>query len=80
MNALAKLDYPQGLTDKKSCAEHSNELNQKGISPCGICIKVCPVGLDRRLFRREDASIYSQPDRFPEGHRAWEHVQSYGGL
>jgi epoxyqueuosine reductase QueG len=80
VNALDERDYPQGLTNKKSCAEHSNELNQKGISPCGICIKVCPVGLDRRLFRREDISIYSRPDRFPEGHRAWEHAQNYGGI
>ena len=42
--ALDQEDYPQGLTDKKSCSAHSAELNQKGISPCGICIKVCPVG------------------------------------
>jgi len=80
VNALDERDYPQGLTNKKSCAEHSNELNQKGISPCGICIKVCPVGLDRQLFRREDISIYSRRDRFPEGHRAWEHAQNYGGI
>lgn len=78
--ALDEKDYPFGLTDKKHCTEHSNELNQKGISPCGICIKVCPVGLDRQLFRREDMSIYSRPDRFVEGHRAWEHVRSYGGI
>ena len=41
------------MTDKKSCAEHSAELNRQGISPCGICIKVCPVGEDRRLYGRD---------------------------
>ena len=80
VNALNEKDYPQGLTDKKTCAEHSNELNRQGISPCGICIKVCPVGEDRQLFDRMDASIYSRRDRFLDKHRAWEHVRSYGGI
>ncbi|VVB72769.1 Epoxyqueuosine reductase [uncultured archaeon] len=78
--ALGEKDYPQGLTDRMSCARHSAELNRRGISPCGICIKVCPVGEDRELFGRQDASIYSKKERFSEGHKAWEHVQSYGGL
>jgi epoxyqueuosine reductase len=78
--ALDERDYPQGLTDRKSCTAHSAELNQQGISPCGICIKVCPVGKDRKLYGREDASIYSRRDRFPEAHNAWEHVRRYGGL
>ena len=80
VRALNNEKYPQGLTDKKACASHSAELNRRGISPCGICIKVCPVGEDRKLYRREDVSIYSRRDRFPEGHSAWEHVRSYGGL
>jgi epoxyqueuosine reductase QueG len=78
--ALDKENYPQGLTDKLTCATHSAELNRRGISPCGICIKVCPVGKDRLLYNRADASIYSQRDRFPETHSAWEHVRTYGGL
>ena len=78
--ALGEKNYPEGLTDKKNCAEHSAKLASRGISPCGICIKVCPVGEDRKLYGREDASIYSRKDRFPEEHRAWEHVKRYGGL
>ena len=78
--ALDEKDYPDGLTDKKSCAEHSADLNRRGISPCGICIKVCPVGEDRKLFSREDISIYSHRDKFPQGQQAWEHVRRYGGL
>lgn len=79
-NAQDENDYPLGLTDKKSCAEYAGELNRRGISPCGICIKVCPVGMDRRLYGRMDASIYSRRDRFRDMHRAWEHVRSYGGI
>jgi len=69
----------KGLIDRISCSAQSAELNQKGISPCGICIKVCPVGEDRKLFGREDGSIYSQRDKHPAEHRAWEHVRRYGG-
>jgi len=77
--ALDEEDYPQGLTNKMTCASYSSELNRKGISPCGICIKVCPVGDDRTLYDREDASIYSRKGGVPELHRAWEHVRQYGG-
>lgn len=77
-NALGEIDYPQGLTDKKACAAHSADLNRKGIAPCGICIKVCPVGEDREFFKRKDASIYSDKKCALKMHRAWEHVRGYG--
>lgn len=78
-NALNKESYPKGLTDKKACSTHSAELNDRYISPCGICIKVCPVGDDRIRFGRDDDSIYTDRDRFPDYHKAWEHVRAYGG-
>lgn len=77
--ALRTGDYPGELTDKKACASYSAELNERYVSPCGICIKVCPVGEDRRQYGREDISVYSNPDGFPEQHRAWNHVRAYGG-
>jgi epoxyqueuosine reductase len=78
-NALNKESYPKGLTDKKACSYYSAELNERYISPCGICIKVCPVGEDRIIFRREDNSMYTDRDHFTDYHRAWEHVRAYGG-
>jgi len=77
--SLSKQDYPDGLTDKMACAGYSARLNERSISPCGICIKVCPVGEDRILYGRGDPSIYTDKDRFAEYHRAWRHVRSYGG-
>jgi epoxyqueuosine reductase len=77
--ALGEEDYPQGLTDKRSCAAYSAELNEHYISPCGICIKVCPVGEDRGLYDRTDLSIYKDKDRFARYHRAWDHVRAFGG-
>jgi epoxyqueuosine reductase len=79
VRALNEKDYPEGLTDKSSCTAYSASLAKRGISPCGVCIKVCPVGADRELYGRKDASIYAKGERAPELQRAWEHVRGYGG-
>lgn len=71
VGALSGQDYPEGLTDKTACTANSIELAQRRVSPCGICIAVCPVGEDRLHYGDEDRALY---------HRAREHVQSYGGL
>ena len=77
--ALSKEGYPEGLTDKKACASYSAALNEHYVSPCGICIKVCPVGEDRMIFGRYDDSIYTDRDCFAAHHKAWEHVRAYSG-
>ncbi|HZK30398.1 MAG TPA: 4Fe-4S binding protein [Methanoregula sp.] len=80
VKALDGRQYPEGLTDKKSCATRSEALNKRFISPCGLCIKVCPVGEDRKLYLREDPHIYTDENgAFDKYHRAWKHVRSYGG-
>ncbi|MDD1770916.1 MAG: 4Fe-4S binding protein [Methanomassiliicoccales archaeon] len=78
VKALPEDGYPLGLTDKKACATRAEDLYQKFRSPCGICIKVCPVGDDRRLYSREDADMYGDAKGYAEYHRAWDHVRSYG--
>ena len=62
--------------DKISCAGRSEKLREEYRSPCGICIKVCPVGEDRKIFHREDTSLYRNPPHRYE--KAWKHVRSYG--
>ncbi len=47
VEAVPDKEYPKGIIDKKKCVQHSAELSESGISPCGICIKTCPVGMDR---------------------------------
>ena len=79
VHAISGGEYPESLTDKKACATRSAALQQRSCSPCGICIKVCPVGTDRKLYRREDMGIYNEDDTdFDRYHRAWKHVRSYG--
>ncbi|MDD3754622.1 MAG: 4Fe-4S binding protein [Methanobacterium sp.] len=64
--------------NKIKCAKRSKKLRKQYNSPCGICIKVCPVGKDREVFNRKDTSIYTCKDGFEQYHDAWKHVQSYG--
>lgn len=70
-------DFPPPV-DKKTCAIRSTELRDEYRSPCGICIKVCPVGHDRVLFGRNNIAIYSKSKKFGKYHNAWEHVRKYG--
>lgn len=73
----SQMDFPP-LINKITCATRSKQLRKEYRSPCGICIKVCPVGEDRKIFNREDTSIYVQRKGFTKYHDAWEHVRHYG--
>jgi epoxyqueuosine reductase len=80
VKALDGMDYPAGLTDKRACATRSETLSNRFISPCGICIRVCPVGGDRKQYHREDSGMYDEEDSgFSRYHRSWKHVRAYGG-
>jgi epoxyqueuosine reductase QueG len=78
VKALPEDGYPKGLTDKKTCATRAEELFSKFRSPCGFCIKVCPVGEDRKLYSREDADMYTDEKGYAAYHSAWDHVRAYG--
>jgi epoxyqueuosine reductase len=77
--ALDEDAYPEGLTDKRACLSQNISLRQRYINPCGICIRVCPVGKDREVFGREDPSLYTDQGKYPLHHQAWKHVRAYGG-
>lgn len=67
--------YPEHVIDKGRCTSHNASLSRRGISPCGICIKVCPVGEDRKLHGRTDMDIYQGTGPLED---SWRHVRSYG--
>lgn len=66
-----------GLMDKKACAMYHARLRDAHRFPCGVCIKVCPVGRDRELYKSGKPAKYLT-DRDDEEHRAWKHCQKYG--
>jgi epoxyqueuosine reductase len=78
VNAIASDGKFPPSMDKKICALWSKKLREKYKSPCGICIKVCPVGEDREVFKRKDMSIYSDKEKFKKYHKAWKHVRRWG--
>jgi epoxyqueuosine reductase len=80
VRALNGRNYPEGLTDRKACAIRSEALFKRSLSPCGLCIKVCPAGEDRIRYGRTDPAIYDETDhRYTRYHQAWAHVRRYGG-
>lgn len=72
--------------DKLACAGNSKRLRKSYRNPCGFCIKVCPVGADRALFRSNDIGKYFREqevlaaDPAAEEYRDWQHVRRYGGF
>ncbi len=72
--AIDERGYPEGRTDAQACIAYTEGLSRKGISPCGMCVRVCPVGEDRDLWRNKDVSTYDQ-----EGPRSqWGHIRRHG--
>ncbi len=55
MEAIGEGPYPENAVDKRSCVTNSASLSKRGISPCGRCIAVCPVGNDRGASPIKDA-------------------------
>jgi epoxyqueuosine reductase len=73
--AIGTGDYPNQIIDKGRCTEHSVSLSRRGISPCGICLKVCPVGRDRAVHGRTDMGIYDGNGPLES---SWNHARAYG--
>ena len=68
-----------------ACLAKAEELTARRCYPCGVCIKVCPVGLDRRLYKQkgirkkylaEKEVLAENPDH-PE-YKSWQHIRTYG--
>jgi len=79
VKAIPGKAYPEGLINKKTCATRSEALSKRFISPCGLCIRVCPVGGDRKVFQREDPELYNEKaQKSDQYHKAWKHVRKYG--
>ena len=74
-----------GDYDKNACLDMAEELTRRRSYPCGVCIKVCPVGKDRLLYKRrgirkkylrEREALSADPD--DPDYRSWTHIRSYG--
>ncbi len=73
--AIDDRGYPEGRTDAQACIAYTDGLRRKGISPCGVCVRVCPVGKDRELWSNKDVSIYSREGPWSD---RWEQIRRHG--
>ena len=55
-NSLRPGHYPDCITDKERCIDRSEMLAKQGISPCGLCIAACPIGLSDGSGRPTEAA------------------------
>lgn len=72
------------IMNKDACAQHHAQLRAEHRYPCGVCVKVCPVGEDRKVFNSTDISLYLQEKEAisnnPEhpDYRRWVHIRQHG--
>lgn len=72
------------VMNKEACALHHAQLRKEHRYPCGVCVKVCPVGEDRKVFNSMDISLYlneketisKNPDH-PD-YKRWVHIRQHG--
>ncbi|MBC9785485.1 epoxyqueuosine reductase [Heliobacterium chlorum] len=70
--------------DKMACTRHHEVLGREKRWPCGVCIKVCPIGEDRKLYQSRNIQLYlDEPEvlqKNPDDERysAWVHVRKHG--
>lgn len=80
----AREDNIIAAMDKVACARYHARLRDEHRYPCGICIKVCPVGQDRKLYNStniklyldEKATLENNPD--DPAYQGWVHVRRHG--
>jgi epoxyqueuosine reductase len=72
------------VMDKSACARHHAQLRGEHRYPCGVCVKVCPVGEDRKVFNSTNIHLYleekeaiaANPD--DPRYKRWVHIRRHG--
>lgn len=69
--------------DKYKCAEYHARLKNDYHYPCGVCIKVCPIGNDRKLYGNNTKKYINEKyilnhDPDADEYSDWVHIRSFG--
>jgi epoxyqueuosine reductase QueG len=82
-NAFYDIGKPVAYMNKSKCALYHKKLRELFRYPCGVCIKVCPVGKDRELYGKKqkiylnEKTVLKQNPYSPE-YADWTHIRSFG--
>jgi epoxyqueuosine reductase QueG len=74
---------PVAYMDKLKCARYHQKLREQYRYPCGVCIKVCPVGKDRKLYGKNtkkylDESNALKDNAYVPDYADWIHIRNFG--
>jgi epoxyqueuosine reductase len=69
--------------NKKRCAEYHYQLKKEWHYPCGVCIKVCPIGNDRKLYGMTTKKYLNEigvlsENKNADEYQSWVHLRSFG--
>ena len=70
--------------DAIACTKHHQILVSQSRWPCGVCLKVCPIGEDRKLYQRTSVADYLreaealQTDPLDPQYRHLTHLRTHG--
>jgi epoxyqueuosine reductase QueG len=70
--------------DAIACTKHHQILVSQSRWPCGVCLKVCPIGEDRKLYQRTSVADYLreaealQADPLDPRYRHLTHLRTHG--
>ncbi len=69
--------------DKTKCAVYHEQLKKELHYPCGVCIKVCPIGDDRKLYGNNTRKYLNEKEVLSKDpsnaeYAGWEHCRSFG--
>jgi len=82
-NAFYDIGKPIAYMNKYKCARYHEKLREKYRYPCGVCIKVCPVGEDRKLFGNTTKKYLNEKNALKKDPRDpnyadWTHIRDFG--
>jgi epoxyqueuosine reductase len=83
MSAFTTTEHLIANMDKTKCAVYHERLKKDYHYPCGVCIKVCPVGDDRKFYGKNtrkylrEREILAQDPTSSE-YSGWTHCRSFG--
>ncbi|GHT30216.1 4Fe-4S ferredoxin [Bacteroidia bacterium] len=84
-DSLLSSQKPVADMDKHNCSIYHQQLKQRFCYPCGVCIKVCPIGNDRKLYgqptqkylkEKKDLGKEVNSNDYPD----WTHIRNFGSL
>lgn len=81
---VARADRIAADFDAIACTLHHQRLVAESRFPCGVCVKVCPIGADRKLYKRTRVADYLREHRALEAnpgdpeYRHLTHLRTHG--